>query len=373
MCYKICFLQGKLGNNSQLAVSFGLDLTSEKFYDKLNDMRDFKEYYGHCESLESLKNGTDVKINCAKVLKYIKTYSDYINKNDAYDICLLLNYWLASRLGALVFYSNPSYVMDAFLRITSIWNEFIVDEIKKTHDKTCNPDASIIALRDWRLRKEVYDYYVDYDYLLRMSDISKKSRDYCAYIRTKVALYEHYNTVCISDETPFCDKFKIKYKYCDPKELLLKFECEEEMKQMRLLEEQDGKESSQDAPSEGTESELETSSFGLSSEGAQTVNDLQKIYNRFSPLKKTVGAILGILAILMSYAFLHNVKKLINLHKIYIFFTCLGSFIRNRFSNKNGTRSSINFDFNAAFDCAQELYKPRYNIRDEHYIGYHSY
>ncbi|GAW84036.1 variable surface protein [Plasmodium gonderi] len=357
----------------ELAVYYGLDLTSENFYDKIENAKNLSEFYDRCKSLSNTKYGMGVRNTCLKLLKYLKSNAEYLDKSDTYDICELLNYWLATKLSIFVGYKGDSYVKDAFADIAYIWNDFTLNELKKAYQEACNPLISILGLRDWRERKDVYEYYVNYKYLKGMSKIKKSHRGFCSYIRNKASPYNYFDRRCKSDETHFCTEFQTKYKECDPNKLLIEFECELEMEKKRLLEEHQRIELHKIAPTEETISKHETPHSGLSLEGTQTVNVLQSTYNSFIPLKKGVGILLGISAICMIYGFLHKVnRRPINLYKLYIFFTPIGSWIRNRFSNKKYTRSNINYEFNSVYNYAQNLRNPYYNIRDVHNIGYHT-
>ncbi|GAW84596.1 variable surface protein [Plasmodium gonderi] len=343
----------------QLAISFGGYLISEQFYYKLDNLDSFREFFEYCKSLESMERGQALKIYCAKILKYLKSNSEHIDKQDTYNVCELLNYWLATRLSAIVGYMNHTYVINVFLEISYIWNDFIMNNFNNNHHKICNPKVDMISLSDWRKRKEVYDYFVDYAYLSGMSRILVNPSDYCTHIRNKISIYNYFNDKCASDQTGFCDEFKTKYKACSPYDLLLRFKCSEEVEKNKSSGEIEERELHKRASLGKEKSEQERQSPRFSIEGKQTVKILQSSYNSFIPLKKVCGLILGIVAISMIYGFLHK-------------FTQLGSWIRNKIANKKNNRSNINFEFNEEFDYEQGLDNTNYNIRNEHYIGFHT-
>ncbi|GAW84218.1 variable surface protein [Plasmodium gonderi] len=343
----------------QLAVSFGGDLTSEKFYDKLYNLRNFSHYANNCENLSSYKNGSAVKNVCAKILTYLSSNEELRSNSNVYDVCRLLNYWVATNLSAIGGYGNSSYTIDTFSKISIIWNEFIMNKLQNNHHQTCNPRIDMISHSDWSKRKEVYDYYVDHAYLSGMSTILVNPTDYCIHIRKKISLYDYFNVKCALDETAFCYEFKTKYKNCDPKELLLKFNCAKEVEEKKSLEKKTERELHQGASSERGMFQRESQLQDYTTEGTQNLKVLKTMSNRFSPLKKAGGILLGIVAISMAYGFLHK-------------FTPLGIWIRNIFANKNNNRNNINSDFNEEFYYSQRLYDQNYNNRDEHCIGYHS-
>ncbi|GAW84054.1 variable surface protein [Plasmodium gonderi] len=342
----------------QLTVPFGLYLTSEDFYERIENVQNLSEFSARCEHLRTMKNGMNVRNACVKLLKYLKYNAESLNKRDAYDVCELLNYWLIARLSANVGYNDKEQTIDAFAAIANIWNEFTSDVLKKPYHESCNPLMSIIGLRDWRQRKDVYEYYVNYEYLKGMSRIQKSHKGYCTYIRNKVSLYSYFDHTCKSDETQFCTVFQTKYKDCDPHNLLLDFQCEEEMN-MRMLEASPDLQLHEDTYLQGKISEIKIQPSGLTIEGTQTVKVLQSTSNSLIPLKKAGGVLMGIVAISMIYGFLHKFKP-------------LGFWINKRFANKNYSRINVISEFNDAFDYAQESHNPYYIFKDEHYIGYHT-
>ncbi|GAW84534.1 variable surface protein [Plasmodium gonderi] len=371
--FKSCYLVEKIGKNLQLSISFRDDLPSEKFYNTLDELKDITKYKEHCASLTSIKAESAVKNVCAKILKYLSSNENLMNYSNAYDICRLLNYWLANKLSVIVGHQGKNYVWTIFAKITNIWNDFIEDTLKKSYTETCFPLMNEILPEDWKKRKELYEYYVDYDTLKNMFSYKINDKDYCTLIKNKVLLYKYFKNFCNSYETEFCNEFKAKYEACNPNELLQKFKCKNELAEMMLLEEKSERELHQGILSETHILENESRYPGLFTKGKQNLNVIQKISNSFSPLKKSGAAILGVLAISMIYGLLYKVnRRFINLHKRYIFFTPLGSWIRKRFAKNNYNRININSEFNGEFNYAQELYNIHYNPRDEHYIGYHS-
>ncbi|GAW84580.1 variable surface protein [Plasmodium gonderi] len=342
----------------KIVVSFREELPSEKFYKTLDDLKGFNEYTEYCKFLTSFKNESAVRNYCARILKYLSSNKELRSDSNVYDICQLLNYWLANRLSIIAGYNDPNNLWKIFGYITNIWNNFIMDTLKKPESETCNPLMGEIIPHDWRKRKELYEYYVDYNYLSLMPIYKKGDEEYCTFIRNKILLYNYFRSICIKDTTDFCEKFNSKYISCDPNNLLHGFECEKEIDEKGLLERRERE--LQRIPSHNITMSLhESQSPGMSIRGTQTSSVLQLIYNSFIPLKKASAVVLGIIGISTIYGFLYK-------------FTPVRNWIHRRFANKKDTRCNIYSEFNAAFDYADELHNPHYKLRDGHYIGYHS-
>ncbi|KMZ96464.1 hypothetical protein PVNG_05449 [Plasmodium vivax North Korean] len=126
-------------------------------------------------------------------------------------------------------YLKPfSYISSAFGKIELIWNDFIEKKLKHRKNETCEPIHSIIMDNDWRDRKELYEYYVNYDAL---SDTVKIFTNMCEeffqYVESKKKLYEHFKEPCLSKDTNMCPKFYDECKKYDPENVLSNHSCHE--------------------------------------------------------------------------------------------------------------------------------------------------
>ncbi|KMZ92305.1 hypothetical protein PVMG_03660 [Plasmodium vivax Mauritania I] len=212
------------------AVSFRGELNSERFYDSLNGIQKFSEYIEHCNSLDSLHRGSQVKKKCAKLLKYLKT--DYANSNTAgasYNVCILLNYWIYDELAKIYYFDNKSYIGLAFEKLTSIWNSFIKNKLDKNKDNICSPISSIVNNENWKQIKELYDYYVDFDYLKKMADISENCKEYYIYIKSKSHIYKYFKDRCPPSEKNKCTEFHNIFIKYDPDTVLPSLLCHGKM------------------------------------------------------------------------------------------------------------------------------------------------
>ncbi|KMZ95230.1 hypothetical protein PVMG_05148 [Plasmodium vivax Mauritania I] len=211
-----------------LTLSFTNQLNSVNFYKKLDNINNFSEYKEYCKELRSVRYGIRAINTCAKLLKYLETDSFSKSNDNQYDYCLLLNYWVFSSLNMNLYLKPFSYISSAFGKIVLIWNDFIEKKLKHRKNETCEPIHSIIMDNDWRDRKELYEYYVNYDAL---SDTVKIFTNMCEeffqYVESKKKLYEHFKEPCLSKDTNMCPKFYDECKKYDPENVLSNHSCHE--------------------------------------------------------------------------------------------------------------------------------------------------
>ncbi|GAB69781.1 CYIR protein [Plasmodium cynomolgi strain B] len=128
--------------------------------------------------------------------KYIE-YSLWHFPKSEHDKCILLNYWVYSKLDGIFSLNNLSVILLAFAPLQQIWNDMVETLSRDPRYKICWPDSVTIMQKDWKKKKELYDYYVDYDYLLRMAQIHKNNE--CKYynkLKEMLSLYETFEKVC---------------------------------------------------------------------------------------------------------------------------------------------------------------------------------
>ncbi|KMZ82457.1 hypothetical protein PVIIG_06167 [Plasmodium vivax India VII] len=209
-------------------LSFREDLQSEKFYASLYKLGDLTGYIDDCSSLGNLPSGASIKRICARVLKYLETvYKKLYKKDDPYDVCLLLNYWVYSKLFDILQYKGERFVHQAYGKLQLIWSIFLHD---KSYHNLCEPIDEMVSHHDWRKRKELYEYYVDY-YPIKQSlgYYTKRCDEFHQYIENKKTLYEHFKKRCPSDDTKICPDFYKRCEQYDPDKVLSHLSCHNEI------------------------------------------------------------------------------------------------------------------------------------------------
>ncbi|CAI7724056.1 Plasmodium vivax Vir protein, putative [Plasmodium vivax] len=329
-------------------LSFRDDLYSEKFYETLRRINVSKVYTDECSSLGNLPFSTSVKRICAKVLEYLDTiYSKSYKQGDQYDVCLLLNYWVYSSLFNLLKIKGERFVYQAYAQLQLIWTDFLED---KRYDKLCEPINDMVSHNDWRERKELYEYCIDYSPIKQIIDIFVQGCDeFYVYVENKARLYEHFGSRCPNDDTKICPNF---YKDCEkynPKNVLPDLRCHTKIKQERdaaaaKASQRGGTYPSRVINSEGTPVGMVpvVASQNLSG-NPQTVENVGNIF-------------LGVVATTMTSGALYR-------------FTPLGNMLRNIFGwNTNNMRNFNGGDIRL-YDYASDSFNPYPG--EEHNIGYH--
>ncbi|GAB69746.1 hypothetical protein PCYB_004950 [Plasmodium cynomolgi strain B] len=88
-----------------------------------------------------------------------------------------------------------------------LWNDVVKEQRDKFHNNICKPDHTTIGRIDWRKRKELHDYYVDYGYLFDMAKINNdKCKEYYGKIKKIIEEYESFEKKC-STRTDECPEF----------------------------------------------------------------------------------------------------------------------------------------------------------------------
>ncbi|KMZ88467.1 hypothetical protein PVBG_05425 [Plasmodium vivax Brazil I] len=336
----------------RFAFSFSGELNSENYYDKLDNTTEFSKYFPLCNKLITYPNGRKVKIICAKLLKYLITNKILRSKDNEYDFCILLNYWVFNSLNLIFQSKYNSYIYRAFGDIELIWNSFIEDNLKETKNETCTAISKLITPDDWKYRKELYDYFADYNQIIQNIKLfPNRCEDFYEYIESKAHLYEHFSNRCQSSNQNMCPDF---YKDCidyDPKKVLRTLSCHDKMEEkkaalLKLKPEYSGAMRSDRQP------EAAVPEAVMLSSGDSELNRVNS-----HPATKAGNILLGVVATSLTSGALYR-------------FTPLGNMLRNGFGRNHNMRN-FNGGDNGLFNYASESFNPYLGGAEEHYIGYH--
>ncbi|SCA82155.1 Plasmodium vivax Vir protein, putative [Plasmodium vivax] len=336
-----------------LTLPSSVQLNSEYFYNKLNDVENFSEYNEYCESLAHNPRGNAIKNICIKLLNYLKTNKISNKPNDQYNVCTLLNYWVYDRLN-LVLYSynsdNSNYINRKFGEIVGIWNSFLIEKLKKPDDETCVPDSRIVVYNDWKKRQQLYEYYVDY-YPIKQSlePYPQLCKEFYQYVESKIPLYTHFKEHCPDTDTKKCPEF---YKQCEPynpENVLHTLSCQNQILQERASDKSRGQQIG------NGHSVSETEPRGTSVDMV-SVGSSQKSSGKSHTADNVGNILLGVVATTMTSGALYR-------------FTPLGGMIRNGLGWNNNNMRNFNGGDIRLYDYASEPFNPYPG--EEHYIGYH--
>ncbi|SBT01339.1 PIR protein [Plasmodium ovale] len=225
------------GDNSEGTEDFAelylSSLPSMQFYnDVKKNHSDLLNYSHKCENLTIKKDNEEMKTVCKHFVRHLEKSTVWDVPNPQYDFCLLLNYWIYDRLTHIFVDKETSKLV--FSNFQYIWN-YPEDFVKKriSYKQKCKHNFDIYEHEDWEKRKEFYDYCIDYDTLKGLVNFSNdKCKDFYEYIKKKEELYKNFQHICSTESTE-CPIF---YKECeknDPKLLLSKLHCRQEMDQKK--------------------------------------------------------------------------------------------------------------------------------------------
>ncbi|GAB69504.1 hypothetical protein PCYB_002530 [Plasmodium cynomolgi strain B] len=180
-------------------------------------------YVKYCDSRdEPMFKGWPHRNICIAILNYLENKYSASNDNKmAYDDCKLLSYWAYSTLFAIM--SNEKYVLLAYAQVQRIWNDFIKH---LSENKKCEPINSMVSYTDWRKRKELYEYCVNYSVILQLANTYREScSKFYKYVQNKAPLYEFFKNKCPDDNKNICPEFYEDCKKYNPEVVLSNFNC----------------------------------------------------------------------------------------------------------------------------------------------------
>ncbi|CAG9474501.1 unnamed protein product [Plasmodium vivax] len=329
--------------------SFRGELYSEKFNASLYNLENLRSHIGNCSSLDRLQLGSGVKNICARVLKYLETiYAVTYNPDDPYDVCLLLNYWVYSKLFYILQNKDEKYVRQAYGELQPIWNDFVDDKIKKPENQKCRPIHELVLYDDWRERKKLYEYYVDYSSISKtLIGYNQRCKKIYKYVESKKPLYKHFEGRCPSDDTKICPDFYKRCEQYDPDKVLSHLSCHNE-----IIKERKAAASRVQIGSglPNGETESRGTSDSMVSDGDPNSNGNPHNVRMYG------NVLLGVVATSMTSGALYR-------------FTPLGGIIRNGLGWNTNNMININGGDIRLYDYASDSFNPYPG--EEHYIGYH--
>ncbi|SBS89594.1 PIR Superfamily Protein [Plasmodium ovale curtisi] len=174
------------------------ELFSDKIYEAMNsDSQDLFKYNHECNKI-NVRNHKDKMIKvCEKFLRFLEKSTLWNEMNSGYDVSILLNYWIYERLAGY---------FDYYTKI-------------ETYHERCKHNLDTTELEDWENRKKLYDYYVHYDYLYKMTYTFHSNCEYYKKIEEKTSLFKHFDELCVTNENK-CPKFYNQCQSYNPKSVL---------------------------------------------------------------------------------------------------------------------------------------------------------
>ncbi|SBT56390.1 PIR Superfamily Protein [Plasmodium ovale wallikeri] len=216
------------GRSRILSETYLINLTSKNIYNIIeNDSQDLSKYNENCEYISVSNHKEEVKTICKKVLSYLEKTTIWNVQGSVYDTCLLLNFWIYDKLTQIFVDKEKTNI--AFGNFQTLLNNHTDYQKNISADKKCKDKFDILNKEDWKKRKELYDYYIDYD--TNKSTIHfyrEQCKENYKYIEGKKELYEHFGSLCISNSSECPDFYNDCMKY-NPESVLHTLPCHVEM------------------------------------------------------------------------------------------------------------------------------------------------
>ncbi|KMZ83266.1 hypothetical protein PVBG_05893, partial [Plasmodium vivax Brazil I] len=217
------------------ALSFPLPL-DDFYYDLNHSKKNLNKYNEECKRLCSKNESfTDIRL-CSILLRFLNNSSTRTNNiNSDYDDCILFNYWIYDKLEQK--YKNDYYkkFVPIYGDLQAMWNSLIEKPSKNPYYDKCKPDNTIVNQNDWKQRKELYDYCVNYELIQKqMQFYENKCEQFYAYIKSHAPLYKQFKTLYSSENR---NKWPEIYSKCEgyhPDTVLPLLDCHKDIKEEEL-------------------------------------------------------------------------------------------------------------------------------------------
>ncbi|VUZ99774.1 PIR protein [Plasmodium vivax] len=258
---------------SQLFKSSQSELYSEKFYEAMNiGSEDLDIYNQICNDITvNYREKEGMKLICRKYLRFLETSKSWGERVSGYDVSLLLNYWLYDKLTQIYRDTRSHLIYAGFSALQLIWSKFNPSRTEEEYYKKCKPKLDMVDHTDWKKRKELYDYCINYDLISpTCSFFEDQCLKYCEYIEKikESGIYDHFENIC-SRGNDNCPHFYSRCEKYNPKTVLNTLKCPERVKaqekytrgagDMHQLQQQ----VEAPASAQGTEATNETSEIGV--------------------------------------------------------------------------------------------------------------
>ncbi|SBT56821.1 PIR Superfamily Protein [Plasmodium ovale wallikeri] len=333
----------------RLSETHSIDLMSKKIYDGIEyDSQDLSKYNEKCEYIRVSNHKEEVKTICKKVLRYLEKTTIWNVKESVYDTCLILNFWIYDKLTQI--FRDKSNTDIAFANFQTLLNNHTDYQKNISADKRCKDKFEILRKDDWDKRKDLYDYYIDFNTIKPMIQFyDTECKEYYEYIQGKKELYEHFDKLCISNSSECPDFYNNCMNY-NPDLVLPTMSCHVKMVAAKNAL------TTQETSDQGVQDGPRTYDSNLSGHSARSSEDGMIQENSYIGTK--VGkSVLGIAPIALAASALYRVGT--------YFFTPLGQWIHklggsNHNITDNGFGDEVQESGNMFFDGGENYisYQP---------------
>ncbi|SCA60837.1 VIR protein [Plasmodium vivax] len=195
------------------------ELYSEKFYDAMDmESTDLQNYDHKCNDIIVNQNekGEMIKI-CKKYLRFLDKSKTWSGLFLAFDISLILNYWLYDKVTHIYGTTKSDVIGIGFGALQGKWDTFDKSRRENSYYKQCKPEPSKVNHEDWKNRKKLYDYYVDFETLHgNGSTYDEVCKEYYRKIKEMIPVCKYFQGKCSPSGTYSCPD---NYSKCTEKNL----------------------------------------------------------------------------------------------------------------------------------------------------------
>ncbi|KMZ88732.1 hypothetical protein PVBG_05678 [Plasmodium vivax Brazil I] len=177
---------------------------------------------------------------CKKYLRFLDNSKVWGDSDAEYDVSLLLNYWIYDKISSIYSITDIDEISIYFGSLQGIWDHFKDSRYRELYYHKFKPNEKILKEEDWEKRKELNEYYVNYDTLYKTArGYSEKCEEYYLKIKEMISVYKYFEEKCSSDEY----KCPGVFHKCTEKNLeseLKKLPCHQKMKGRTVSTSDDG-------------------------------------------------------------------------------------------------------------------------------------
>ncbi|GAW84725.1 variable surface protein [Plasmodium gonderi] len=286
-----------------------------------------------------------------KYINYLNKQNDMRKEQKYKNIdCKIFTYWLYEKLLKTLGY-NKSLCNSAFDEIQSYW--ISLSEVKpQIKEYKCQPYSYIKNYYDnWKDSKELYDYYIDFNYLDKLSSNCNENCDeLCKYLKDVTVSYDKFKMFFSSNKGSRCPLSLHEYKKCDPKLLLERFKCYTPTNELDNGETKEPELEGEVTPERGELSDA--ASFTVIPQ-----NESELKNDESSPLRTFGNSLLGLVLTSMLFGVLYN-------------FTPLGRIFQNKFPNVAYMINNLSHKGKRLSNHRSDTYSPFREYLEENYIRY---
>ncbi|CAI7718653.1 PIR protein [Plasmodium vivax] len=200
-------------------------LQSQIVYKEIEkDHSDLSDYDQKCNIKFNRTDKEQVKEICKKSLRFIERSQLWNTRNASYDVCLQVNYWIYDKLSRILGSDDTYNIQMTFGTFQLLGDKMMNNTAKIAYNDRCKPDFKIFEEKDWDKRKQLYEYRVDYNYLLPMAQGYDDNCEYYKKIIEIIPLYKYFEGECSLGKSN-CPDFYKQYKIYNPEKLLSNLKC----------------------------------------------------------------------------------------------------------------------------------------------------